>query len=241
MCVVRRGRFHYVLKSFFFLFFFFSFIIIIIIIIIICGYFLIEFFRLLSWCALDMYFCYVCQQFRNQHALEDVATNCEVCQSPIIEIVRDQRHYNELQAIVGRQQEQQQENQPGNFLAEILHPLWPRLAENLGEHIVIQFTIDEGPETSPRPCVSVDDLIGSFVTLPNGLQESDRLEYPEAFVSSSCPICLDSIVGSGVPVVILPCRHCFHKNCIREWLREHPECPLCRAFVVPSQDTVASQ
>lgn len=43
----------------------------------------------------------------------------------------------------------------------------------------------------------------------------------------SCPICLDQFQPS-TDIVVLPCNHGFHKNCIEPWLKMHSECPLCR-------------
>ncbi|RNF08500.1 hypothetical protein TraAM80_02726 [Trypanosoma rangeli] len=189
-----------------------------------------------------MYFCHVCQRFYNQQEVNDAATSCAVCHSPLIEVVQNERQYRELQAIVRAQQvqlQEQQEQASGNFLEDLL-PLLPRLfTGNPHDHIVISFSLTGAPEMRSRPRYSVDELMDSFETLPNGLQEGDRCEYPEAFLTSSCAICLESVIGSNGPVVVLPCRHCFHKDCIKHWLAEHLECPLCRANVVPPQGMAA--
>jgi len=41
-----------------------------------------------------------------------------------------------------------------------------------------------------------------------------------------CTICLDKIKNTDKKV--LSCNHIFHKNCVNTWLRETPNCPLCR-------------
>lgn len=49
--------------------------------------------------------------------------------------------------------------------------------------------------------------------------------------SSNCAICLEMIkIGQsklGNQAMRLPCTHFFHQNCLLEWLRRRPVCPLC--------------
>lgn len=48
--------------------------------------------------------------------------------------------------------------------------------------------------------------------------------------SNSCCICICDY-EAGEKIVKLPCKHEFHEPCIAEWLREHVDCPLCKADV----------
>ena len=50
--------------------------------------------------------------------------------------------------------------------------------------------------------------------------------------SVHCPICLDSMTLSN-HVMILPCSHCFHDDCIVPWLKEASACPCCRKRISP--------
>ena len=45
---------------------------------------------------------------------------------------------------------------------------------------------------------------------------------------SDCSICLETTPLSGWT---LPCQHTFHDVCVAQWLRDHAQCPLCRAEV----------
>lgn len=38
-------------------------------------------------------------------------------------------------------------------------------------------------------------------------------------------------------VVLLPCEHIFHENCVKEWARLHSNCPLCRFEPTESANT----
>ena len=46
-------------------------------------------------------------------------------------------------------------------------------------------------------------------------------------VEDTCSICLNQF-EQDTEIIILPCRHGFHPNCIDQWLRLHSECPSCR-------------
>ncbi|XP_073137923.1 uncharacterized protein [Henckelia pumila] len=43
----------------------------------------------------------------------------------------------------------------------------------------------------------------------------------------SCRICLEDF-EQAVLVMIMPCSHVFHKDCIRKWLKASHYCPICR-------------
>lgn len=40
-----------------------------------------------------------------------------------------------------------------------------------------------------------------------------------------CAICLSN---SPKNMRMLRCKHSFHNNCIKEWMKKEPLCPLCR-------------
>ena len=45
--------------------------------------------------------------------------------------------------------------------------------------------------------------------------------------NSVCTICLEDFTEEE-EVVLCPCKHCYHENCIKEWLRLKNSCPLCK-------------
>ncbi|KAF7147489.1 hypothetical protein RHSIM_Rhsim03G0207000 [Rhododendron simsii] len=57
------------------------------------------------------------------------------------------------------------------------------------------------------------------------LGESRRLPKPD---DSTCPICLSEYRPRETLRSIPECRHCFHADCIDEWLRLNATCPVCR-------------
>ncbi|GLI71449.1 hypothetical protein VaNZ11_016664 [Volvox africanus] len=46
-----------------------------------------------------------------------------------------------------------------------------------------------------------------------------------------CTVCHDAF-EHGAEVVELPCRHCFHEDCIMPWLRQQNTCPVCRMHLL---------
>ncbi|KJE95678.1 hypothetical protein CAOG_06105 [Capsaspora owczarzaki ATCC 30864] len=49
-----------------------------------------------------------------------------------------------------------------------------------------------------------------------------------------CVICLEAFVF-GSPVVLLDCRHCYHRRCIGLWLETSRTCPMCKHDLLRSQ------
>ena len=54
-------------------------------------------------------------------------------------------------------------------------------------------------------------------------EETKQNEAPK------CSICIYEILG---PAIKTECRHYFHKDCLKGWLRIHNQCPVCREQVV---------
>lgn len=45
-----------------------------------------------------------------------------------------------------------------------------------------------------------------------------------------CPICLDDFKPKE-EVVVTPCDHMFHEDCILPWVKSHGQCPVCRSVL----------
>ncbi|XVF53412.1 hypothetical protein PTKIN_Ptkin05aG0097700 [Pterospermum kingtungense] len=57
------------------------------------------------------------------------------------------------------------------------------------------------------------------------LGESRRLPKPD---DNTCSICLSEYMPKETLKTIPQCHHCFHSDCIDEWLRLNGTCPICR-------------
>lgn len=44
-------------------------------------------------------------------------------------------------------------------------------------------------------------------------------------LNEDCTICLEPLVSSDF--CLLSCNHYYHENCIKNWFKHRPFCPLC--------------
>ncbi|CAH2058898.1 unnamed protein product [Thlaspi arvense] len=59
-------------------------------------------------------------------------------------------------------------------------------------------------------------------------------------IGNECTVCL-SVFADGEDIRQLSaCKHAFHVFCIETWLKDHPNCPICRADVVSVKQTEAN-
>uniref|UniRef100_A0A915EVV6 RING-type domain-containing protein n=1 Tax=Ditylenchus dipsaci TaxID=166011 RepID=A0A915EVV6_9BILA len=59
---------------------------------------------------------------------------------------------------------------------------------------------------------------------------SQRITAAISQLNKECIICHQQNILENYKE--LRCSHTFHKNCIDEWLRVKPTCPLCRSEVL---------
>ena len=45
--------------------------------------------------------------------------------------------------------------------------------------------------------------------------------------NKGCTICIEDFKINDI-AIYLPCFHLFHKNCIIDWIKKKPTCPLCK-------------
>ncbi|OMO61178.1 Zinc finger, RING-type [Corchorus capsularis] len=108
-------------------------------------------------------------------------------------------------------------------------------------------TNNDSSEMSHRPAIggSIDP-----VTLDLGLDGPIIESYPKIVLGESrrlpkpnngpCSICLTEYQPKDTIRCIPECQHCFHVDCIDEWLPMSATCPLCRNSPAPSQGPTPS-
>lgn len=70
------------------------------------------------------------------------------------------------------------------------------------------------------------NLIRSYRTLDRmyrtfPIPQSNQLVQP-------CPICLEEMIDNNLTRKSLNCRHMFHLSCLKRWIRNRQDCPVCR-------------
>lgn len=86
---------------------------------------------------------------------------------------------------------------------------------------------------APQPATGLDDsTIESYTKVVLG--ESGRVPGPN---HGSCPICLAEYHPKEIVKCIPECEHCFHAECIDEWLKINGSCPVCRNNPSPAHVT----
>ncbi|KAK9147275.1 hypothetical protein Scep_006032 [Stephania cephalantha] len=87
-------------------------------------------------------------------------------------------------------------------------------------------SVTAGSSIAPQP-TTITGLDGPTIdSYPKVvLGESRRLPRPD---DSTCSICLSEYRPNETLKLIPECKHCFHVECIDEWLRVNAACPVCR-------------
>ncbi|GFY97458.1 hypothetical protein Acr_11g0017640 [Actinidia rufa] len=89
----------------------------------------------------------------------------------------------------------------------------------------------------PQPSTPIsgldDSTIESYTMVVLG--ESRRLPGPN---DGTCSICLSEYHAKETVKSIPECKHCFHAECIDEWLRMNGTCPVCRNSPSPARVTM---
>jgi hypothetical protein len=79
------------------------------------------------------------------------------------------------------------------------------------------------------------------IFLPNHHEYRTRIKQNEENREIDCAICLQNLFSEGfsegaerellkeTTVLVTPCGHNFHPDCLSAWMDVKPECPTCRS------------
>ncbi|GAP86867.1 putative RING finger protein [Rosellinia necatrix] len=104
---------------------------------------------------------------------------------------------------------------------------------------IITNLMEANPQSNAPPPASEN----AIASLPKKKLNEEMLG-PE--LKGECTICIQD-VGVGDEVIVLPCKHWFHEECVSLWLKQHNSCPVCRAAIdgaaagKPRTETTGSQ
>ncbi|KAI4332917.1 hypothetical protein L6164_017787 [Bauhinia variegata] len=103
---------------------------------------------------------------------------------------------------------------------------------------------DSTEEGRSHPHQQISGNYGDPVLMVLGLENPMIESYPKIVLGDSrrlpkpnngpCAICLSEYLPKDTVRCIPDCNHCFHAECVDEWLRLSATCPLCRNSPAPS-------
>jgi len=53
-------------------------------------------------------------------------------------------------------------------------------------------------------------------------------------IDNTCAICINDMEDHEMVKLLPNCQHCYHGDCLDEWLRRSTLCPLCKQEVMPT-------
>lgn len=77
--------------------------------------------------------------------------------------------------------------------------------------------------------LELEEKIGS-VSKGLSQEQIDKLPkkvHQEEDQDELCSVCYYN-AKEGEEITVLPCKHCFHSECIKEWLVKEKVCPMCK-------------
>ncbi|KAJ4300482.1 hypothetical protein N0V88_003157 [Collariella sp. IMI 366227] len=113
-------------------------------------------------------------------------------------------------------------------LTDLLNSIYNPAAAVHGDAVFTQEAMDriitqlmeQSPQTNAAPPASQ-----SAIEKLEKKKVNDEMLGPEG--KAECTICIDDL-KKDEEVVVLPCKHWYHGECVVLWLKEHNTCPICR-------------
>lgn len=103
---------------------------------------------------------------------------------------------------------------------------------NLSVPLELLMTINQSEETKRVFHHFMDDILKRVFSIRNVRSLKKTVFHsPQMIANTDCAICLEPIQLFST-INILPCRHGFHPDCVKELTSSHHyQCPLCRALI----------
>ncbi|KAJ9562863.1 hypothetical protein OSB04_008023 [Centaurea solstitialis] len=81
--------------------------------------------------------------------------------------------------------------------------------------------------------------LGEFYRQNEARNISGHKKQPEEDDDKKCVVCLEDFEAKEV-VMVTPCNHMFHEDCIVPWVKSHGRCPVCRFSFYEEKHGVSS-
>lgn len=85
-----------------------------------------------------------------------------------------------------------------------------------------------------------NDMIG---LLPADIERLEKKHYKQNLQENgeNCAICLVEFNAEDKVITLPKCEHTFHSECVVDWLKKKPLCPMCRGNVINGMADIESQ
>lgn len=150
------------------------------------------------------------------HALTNEGTECVPC---LLRLVRDRRPLYERRACVRDCDHKLCEGESWD-----MQEAWRRLPRIEDAEALCGVGLVRRRAPAPAPVVAAPAPAVAPAAAPAAVPAAAaaRAEPPD----DSCAICLEPRTPA---MTAAPCGHVFHPECLEEWARRSPTCPLCRS------------
>ena len=121
-----------------------------------------------------------------------------------------------------------------NVVGDKLHTISQSKIKMLRENCE-DYWIPEDPEWL-KCYISYKDWHKNFIEndpdyIFSTFSNKQRKLCPENSIGETCTICLEQFTDLG-SYIELPCKHMFHKDCLKSWILKKKQCPLCRKKLI---------
>ena len=209
------------------------------------------------------YWCHLCKkEFSHEYQNDDV--KCLFCNKTFCEIIENEDTSNPLHPIhfepftfnnsnsqnINTQNENSINNNDDDYAPYISRPslTMSNILRRVRSLQLLNFIASLHFQQNHRD--NIDDIISHLMlhdtnkygNPPAAKKEVEKLKkyiineekMKEFGFENSCAVCKDEF-NIGEECLSMPCKHYFHDNCIKPWLKERNSCPICR-YELPTDD-----
>ena len=89
------------------------------------------------------------------------------------------------------------------------------------------------PDDTNKEIIILKNITGDTICKISVEKKEEEKEKEKNQIDDNikCPICLEQIKHNDCALVT-NCGHCYHRNCIGEWLKKSPKCPVCNGKIL---------
>ena len=89
------------------------------------------------------------------------------------------------------------------------------------------------PDDTNKEVIILKNITGDTICKISVEKKEEEKEKEKSQIDDNikCPICLEQIKHNDCALVT-NCGHCYHRNCIGEWLKKSPKCPVCNGKIL---------